>query len=240
MLIGALAAGFVTGLAGFGNALIASGFWFHALPAVAVPPLNIVSSAIAQLASLHVVWQVFDWRHALPYLVGGLLGVPIGVFLLSQASPELIRGTVGVFLIAYSAAQLSGLVRFNIGRWGGSKADGVIGMTGGILGGFAGLSGPAPLVWLQLRGGSPSAQRAVYQPFNLTILTTATVGVIVSGQFTWHVLQLLLLCLPALFLGSWLGVRAYRKVDPSLFRLIVLVLLGLSGVSLVGRNLLGG
>jgi hypothetical protein len=38
VLLGALVAGFTTGLAGFGTALVASGFWLHALPAAVVPP----------------------------------------------------------------------------------------------------------------------------------------------------------------------------------------------------------
>lgn len=42
VIAGALVAGFLTGLAGFGTALVASGFWFYALPAdrVALAPAS--------------------------------------------------------------------------------------------------------------------------------------------------------------------------------------------------------
>ena len=53
--IGEIVGGFVTGLAGFGTALVASGLWFHALPATMVPPLVAMSSAVAQIVGLMTV-----------------------------------------------------------------------------------------------------------------------------------------------------------------------------------------
>src|SRR3546814_17357102 len=58
-------------------------------------------------------------------------------------------------------SQLSGLTRLAIGAWGGRPSDAAVGVGGGILGGFAGLSGPLPLIWLQLRGGPSAEQREV-------------------------------------------------------------------------------
>src|SRR3546814_3200004 len=52
LLLGALAAGFVTGFAGFGTGLVPSGFWFHVLPAALVPPMVVIASVTAQLISL--------------------------------------------------------------------------------------------------------------------------------------------------------------------------------------------
>ena len=41
-------------------------------------------------------------------------------------------------------------------------------LIAGFTTGFAGfgLSGPLPLIWLQLRGETSDRQRAIYQPFN--------------------------------------------------------------------------
>ena len=49
VMAGALIAGFTTGFAGFGTGLVASGFWFYALPAHAVPPLVAFASVAAQI-----------------------------------------------------------------------------------------------------------------------------------------------------------------------------------------------
>ncbi|HEY2135342.1 MAG TPA: sulfite exporter TauE/SafE family protein [Xanthobacteraceae bacterium] len=237
VFVGALVAGFTTGLAGFGTGLVASGLWFHALPAAMVPPLVALASVIGQVASLVTVRREYDWSRALPYLVGGAIGVPLGVVALAQASPFALKASVGVILIAYTTYQF--LVRrpHQVGTWGGRTLDGVVGVGGGFLGGFAGLSGPLPLIWLQLRGETADAQRATYQPFNLIVLALAAGGMVISGQITSRLMWIALMCLPATLVGAWAGARVYVGVSPQTFQRVVLVLLLLSGCLLIGQSL---
>ena len=237
VFIGAVVAGFITGLAGFGTALVASGLWFHALPAAMVPPLAAMASVMAQVVGFMAVRTAFDWSRAAPYLIGGAIGVPLGVAALAAASPSLLRMTVGAFLITYATYQLLRRRRREIGAWGGRSADGIIGIAGGFLGGFAGLSGPLPLVWLQLRGGESHVQRAVYQPFNLIVLTLAAIGMGVSGQITMPTLWIAVLCLPATLVGAWIGARVYVGVSPLTFQRVVLCLLLVSGCLLLAQTL---
>jgi uncharacterized membrane protein YfcA len=237
VLVGALVAGFTTGFAGFGTGLVAAGFWFHALPAAMVPPLAALTSVIAQLVGLATVRRAFEWRRAAPFLIGGALGVPIGVVALSLASPAVLRLSVGVFLASYAGLQLFGFTRHNIGEWGGGTADGTVGIAGGFLGGFAGLSGPLPLVWLQMRGGSSARQRATYQPFNLIVLALASFGMAFAGTLDKQVLTVAALCLPVTLAGAWLGAQAYGRVSDATFRQVILVLLLGSGALLVAQGL---
>lgn len=232
VLLGAFVAGFTTGFAGFGTGLVSSGLWYHALPASMVPPLVALASVAAQLVGLAAVRSAFAWRRALPYLLGGAAGVPVGVLLLRYASPGTLRLSVGVFLIAYSAYQLFASGRVRIGDWGGRRADAAIGAGGGILGGFAGLSGPIPVMWLQMRGGLSADQRAAYQPFNLVVLGMASGGMALGGAIDRGVLVIAALCLPLTLLGAWLGARLYGYVSEQTFRRIVLGLLLASGTIL--------
>lgn len=233
----ALAAGFVSGFAGFGTALVAAGLWLHVLPAAVVPPLVAICAAAGQVVGFLHVRRVFRWDCAWPYLAGAALGVPLGVMALDRASPEVLRTVVGAFLVLYTLAQLGRLVRPRIGSWGGRKADGLIGLGGGILGGFAGLSGPLPLIWLQLRGGPAATQRATYQPFNLAVLSAASLGMAIAGRIDGEVLGFLALCLPATILGAWVGAKCYRLAGEAVFRAVVLALLGVSGAALLIRAL---
>ena len=237
LLLGAVAAGFVSGFAGFGTALVSAGFWFHALPAAIVPPLVVIAAIGGQLVGLVTVREAFDWNRATPFLIGGAAGVPFGVWALSVASPDAVRLMVGLFLTAYALYQLVvGLGRLSIGGWGGKPADGVVGISGGILGGFAGLSGALPLVWLQLKGGSSDAQRAVYQPFNLIVLCLAAIGMAIGGQITQPVLMAAAWCLPVTLAAAWIGARLYTGVSQNTFRRIVLILLLVSGTVLLAQS----
>jgi len=237
VVVGAVVGGFVTGLAGFGTALVASGLWFHALPATMVPPLVAMSSVAAQIVGLMTVRKAFDWSRASPYLVGGTIGVPLGIVALAAASPIVLRTSVGAFLIVYAVYQLLRRRNHKIASWGGKSADSVIGVACGFLGGFAGLSGPLPLIWLQLRGGKPDSQRAIYQPFNLIVLTFASFGMAVTGQVTVPTLWISFLCLPATLAGAWIGARVYVGVSAQTFHRVVVFLLLTSGGILLGQAL---
>jgi uncharacterized membrane protein YfcA len=85
------------------------------------------------------------------------------------------------------------------------------------------------VLFRSLKGGTPQAQRATYQPFNL--LTLIVVGVIMglAGKLDTTVLTAGIASLPATVAGAWLGSRAYGRVDAVVFRRVVLGLLGVSG-----------
>ncbi|MHA1109140.1 MAG: TSUP family transporter, partial [Alphaproteobacteria bacterium] len=86
-------------------------------------------------------------------------------------------------------------------------------------------------------GWGKAEQRAVYQPFNLSILAWALIAQAQQGFITAEVGRLTLICLPGTILGVWLGVKAYSHVDDRQFRLIVLWLLLASGGMLTATNL---
>ena len=235
MLLGALIAGFTTGVAGFGTALVASGLWFHALPAATVPPLIVMTGAAAQILGQVAVRKAFDFKRTAPFVAGGLLGLPIGVALLTTSTPDTVRLVIATFLITYSVLQFAQRQPLSIGDVGGRAADAVVGALGGVLGGFAGLSGPLPLVWLQMRGGPSEAQRAVYQPFNLVMLSLGAVGMALAGQVTREVLLAAAICLPVTLGGAWLGAHTYGRISAEAFRRVVLGLLFVSGLVLLAQ-----
>ena len=238
VLVGAFVGGFTNGFAGFGTGLVASGLWFYALPAATVPPLVIYGSFLGQLVGLIAVRKSFQWRASTPLLVGGILGVPLGVWVLGLASAELLRLSVGVFLVVYSITQFLRLRTLAVPGRIAPVADGVVGVGGGFLGGFSGLSGPLPLMWLQLKGGTPDSQRAVYQPFNLIVIGLAGTGMFVGGHVNDDVIHIALWCTPVTLGGVLAGLAVYRRVSPEMFKRAVLVLLMVSGAVLTVSTLM--
>ena len=134
-----------------------------------MPPLIALTSVAAQLVGVRAVRRALRWDRLRVFLIGGALGVPIGMIALARASPDLLRAGVGWFLMGYAMLEIFGRASVPSGEARAHRLDGWAGLAGGFLGGFAGLSGPLPILWLRLRGGSSGAQRAIYQPFNLAI-----------------------------------------------------------------------
>ena len=57
LLAGALAGGFVSGLAGFGTALMALGIWLYILPPAIAVPLVLICSVSSQISTLPSMWR---------------------------------------------------------------------------------------------------------------------------------------------------------------------------------------
>ncbi len=236
LVLGALAGGFVSGLAGFGTALMTLGIWLYVLPPSVVVPLVLICSIVGQTATLPSFWASINFKLAWPFLIGGLAGVPLGVVLIAHADPGVFKLSIGVLLLIFPTA-----LYFNRAAvawsFGGRLADGAIGFAGGILGGLAGLSGPVPILWASLRGWGKDERRGVFQTFNWTILSAALAVQAAAGFITQEIMWLGLLVLPATVGGAWLGARTYLALSDQSFRDVVLGLLFLSGVVLLWSSL---
>jgi len=236
LLFGALAGGFVSGLAGFGTALMALGIWLYVLtPALAVP-LVLICSVSAQLSTLPAMWRLLDFKLAWPFVAGGLAGMPIGALLVARADPQMFKLCVGVMLLVFPTALYVSQKPMTF-RFGGRAADAFVGFAGGILGGLAGLSGPLPTLWASVRGWTKDQRRGVFQIFNGTVLGAALCFQVASGFVERSVFWLAAVALPGTFVGAWLGARTYRAVSDRNFYDIVLGLLFLSGLGLVWSSI---
>jgi uncharacterized membrane protein YfcA len=236
LFLGALAGGFVSGLAGFGTALMALGIWLYILPPSVAVPLVLICSIVAQTSTLPSFWRSIDFSLVWPFLIGGLAGVPLGILLIAHADPHVFKLSFGVLLLIFPAVLYLNRKPMAV-RFGGRLADGIVGFAGGILGGLAGLSGPIPILWANLRGWGKDERRGVFQTFNWTVLSASLVLQAGTGLVTTEVLWLGLLALPATLFGAWLGTRTYHALSDQNFRDVVLGLLFLSGVALVWSSL---
>src|SRR5436190_20301737 len=104
VLLGALSGGFVSGLVGFGTAMTALGIWLYVLPPSLAVPLVLICSVIAQTSTLPSMWKSFDLSLVWPFLIGGLIGVPLGTMLVASADPRVFKLSVGVLILMFSSA----------------------------------------------------------------------------------------------------------------------------------------
>ena len=237
VVAGAFAAGFVTGLGGFGVGITSLGFWLHVMEPIVAGPLVVICSVVGQMRSIIHVRRSISVRRVLPFIVGGVIGIPLGVFLLRFVDTPDLKVGLGAFLIAYSFFGL--VVKLGpVFARAGAIGDGAVGFSSGVFGGIAGLSGPLMTIWCGLRGWNKDVQRGTWQPFHFVILTLTAVAHASQGLLTREVWILTLISVPALLVGAQLGLMAYSRVDESGFRKVVLILLLISGVWLVVNNAL--
>jgi uncharacterized membrane protein YfcA len=236
-------AGAVSGLSGFAfSAIAACILWL--LPPLQAVPLIMLLSLCNQLLSVGALRREIVLRStperegALTYIAGGLVGVPIGLGLLQALPTRLFGGGLGLFLIMYSVLVLFKLDRLRI-RLSGWKPAVAVGAAGGIVGGFSAFPGSIQ-VYLGLRGLSKTETRNITQPY-IVVLQLISLGILAltrSSIFNTQFWLLWALTVPAVLLGTSTGLTLYRRFSEVNFRRAVLILLMVSGVSLLAKTLI--
>ena len=229
--LGALLGAITAGASGFAFALAATSIWLHRIDPVHSAVLATGCGVRLHLSTLWPQRKFIEPKRLAPFIAGGLLGVPVGVYLLAYTAPNVLKAALGIFLIAFGAFVLS-RPHFHRVERAGRKADAAVGFIGGILGGIGGYSGVLPTIWTQLRGWPKQIARGVYQPYIIVIQTISLVGIVLVTRDT-TALVLLIEALPPLLVGTWIGWRIYGRMDERRFRQALAILLMASGAVLV-------
>ena len=229
--LGALLGGIAAGASGFAFGLAASAIWLHR-----IDPLHsaILITGCGILLHTSTLWpqrKHVDLGRVWPLVLGGVIGVPIGVHFLAHTDSGVLKIALGIFLTAFGTYALIA-PKLPAITGGGRAADIGIGFIGGILGGLGGYSGVLPTIWTQLRGWPKEVARGVYQPY-VIVMQVITFAGIMWIAFDRTGLTLLLVVLPPLLAGTWIGWRLYGRLDDRRFRQALAVLLIASGLTLV-------
>ena len=232
IIVGAAAAGFVQGLSGFAFAMCAMAFWAWTLDPQLAAVVVVGCSVVGQAITIVAARRGFNLKRTLPFIVGGVLGVPVGVTILPLVDQITFRAIVGGLLAMFCPAMLAfgGRAHFAKER---PAANSGIGFIGGVLGGIGGFTGAVPTLWASLQAWTKDEQRAIIQWFNITMHVVTITGYGISGLITVERSKWLLVAIPAMVIPSLLGAKLYTKISDVAFRRTILVILAITGVALL-------
>lgn len=200
-LLATFAGALVAGLSGFAFGLVAASIWLYILNPLQTATLIIAFGLIVQGYSVFKLRRALNWKKLWPFMLGAALGVPVGVSILTWASPAHVRGGVGAFLVLYSLYALFRPTMKPV-KAGGAAVDAGLGFLNGVLGGITGLAGILVTIWCGLRGWPKDVQRAVFQPVAVATFLMSALWIGAKGAITVDTIKLFLIGLPALFAGT--------------------------------------
>ncbi len=232
IIVGAAAAGFVQGLSGFAFAMCAMAFWAWTLDPQLAAVVVVGCSVVGQAITIVAARRGFNLKRTLPFIVGGVLGVPVGVTILPLVDQITFRAIVGGLLAMFCPAMLAfgGRAHFAKER---PAANSGIGFIGGVLGGIGGFTGAVPTLWASLQAWTKDEQRAIIQWFNITMHVVTITGYGISGLITVERSKWLLVAIPAMVIPSLLGAKLYTKISDVAFRRLILIILSATGIALL-------
>ena len=240
-------AGFVAGVTGFGFSLFGVGVLWILPPREGIPLLMLLSAcsqifSIAQLRASMPPLRTWWPQGPAPCVIGGWLGLPVGLWVLSHLDAKFLCLLIGLILVAYSLwmilkpANMRPIKRTLPGAFG-------VGLLGGVVGGVSAAPGTIMVIWANLQGLNKETQRATVQPYILAMqLLSLLLFVIRGGVFSGCLLILWVSSFVVILITTRVGVLLFQKLSNRTYNFLVVIMLALSGLTLLIKEsrFLGG
>lgn len=237
LLIGFFGAA-VQGMSGFGFGLVCMSLLPLLLPVDQAVPLV---AGVGFTLTMHLGWRLrrhLSFRRAVPLILGGAVGTPLGIAFLQGADPRLVRGLLGAVILSYAVYALTRRADAVRERPPSVGVGMVAGLCGGVLGGAFNTGGPPAVVYVSAMGWQKDAATSTLQAFFLFGSLFTVSGHLAVGNFDAPVQAMLWPLLPAAWAGSILGARIYDRVPQARFQRLVLVMLLVLGANFLVRAVL--
>jgi len=231
LLSGAFLGAFVQGATGFGSGLLINAFWLHIMEPTHAIPLNVVTSLFISGVPIYKLRKKLDFSKLKQFAIFGVIGIPIGMYLLVISDPSKLKFSIGILLVIYALLMLK-ISSFSI-NVNNKSINNLVGFISGIIGGLTALLGIIPVAWFSVQRLPKNTKRGTYEPFIFITSIAAIISFAFAGLYKIEMIFDLLKIIPALLVGSWLGIKIYNKINDNLFRKVVLGLILLSGLFLV-------
>jgi hypothetical protein len=223
---------------GFGEALVAVPLLAIRIPITVAAPLAVLVSITVAAVILLQDWRSVHLRSAGWLVVSTLFGIPLGLLLLTEGNPQLVKGALAIIIISFSAYALIGrrppeLHTDNQVWLAGS------GFLAGVMGGAYGMNGPPLAIYGAMRRWTAQHFRATLQGYFLPASVIGMIGYWLAGLWTREVTRYYLLSLVVVIPAIFLGRAGNRRMHNHAFLKFVHVGLIVIGATLLAQAVRG-
>lgn len=214
---------------GFGEALIAVPLLSLFLPMGTAVTLAVMMSILVALVVVIHDHSKIHFHSAKWLLLSAILGIPIGLFILSQGNELLIKIILGLVIILYSIYSLMGKNTFKLEKDSNLWLF-ICGFFSGVLGGAYGANGPPLVIYGNLRQWDAQYFRATLQAYFLPAGLLSIIGYASEGFIDRATMLHFAYCIPAIVPAIFIGRYLNKKIkDQSFYKYVYcgLILIGL-------------
>jgi len=229
---------FIRSAFGFGEALVAVPLLALYLPLKVAAPLTVLVSITIAAVVVAQDWRRIHIRSTGWLFASTLLGIPLGLLLLTSTHQRAVKVALAIVILAFSIYSLIGRKPPELQKDSLPWLLGC-GFCAGVLGGAYGMNGPPLVIYGAMRRWSAQHFRATLQGYFLPASIMGMASYWAGGLWTRAVTHYFLLCLPVLFPAIWLGrVVNHRLHGDGFLRYVYLGLMAI-GVLLLVQSTIG-
>lgn len=222
-----LAAGIISGVTGFGFALVSVPPLLMILPPPAVVTISVGLTLVTSWVVLVGVWHEIQGRAVLTLAPWSLLGVVIGVAILKSVDATVIKLLASAVVIGFTAILLRG---WELPGASSTFATALAGVSSGTLNATVGMAGPPVVMLFAARRYGVHAFRTSLVAY--FVLVDAAELALLAQQRVIGIPELAVAAglVPAALIGKLIGRWVVRLVSVEQFRRLTIGLLLVTGV----------
>ena len=234
-IIATLGAFFIKGLCGFANTLVFTSILAFGTTNINISPVELV---LGYPTNFVLAWKnrrKLDKRIFVPLSFLVILGSLPGAFLLKNISSGNIKIVFGILVTLLGTDML--MREYDILHFNESKL--ILGIIGVISGVFCGMFGVGALLAAYIGRVTDSGDEFKAN-ISAVFIVENTFRVIlygVMGIITVNSVKQSLILIPFMIAGLWAGIKCSKIIDDRVVRILVIVLLIISGVVMIVNNL---
>ena len=221
---------FINGLTGMGGALISLPIISLVLPSKSVIVISLLAGALVGLLSFLLYSRYINVREVIGFWLAAMPGLVLGSWTLKLVDLEILQMLLAVLIAIDIVVQL---VQDWLGTCMAPRAvmKYVCGFFAGFFGGSLGITGPIMAVYASLMCMEKNAARGFFcSAVPMLFINISMVAY--NGLITDDVMQAAAWVAPAAVLGFFCAWPLARRIRQETFHAALLVLLGVSSVSL--------
>jgi uncharacterized membrane protein YfcA len=217
---------------GFGEALVAVPLLALRVPVHVAAPLAVLVSITVAAVIVAQDWRKIHVRSTGWLLLPTLVGIPLGLLLLTSGNQRLVKAALALVIMMFSAYSLIGRKPPEL------HSDSrlwllIFGFCAGVLGGAYGMNGPPLAIYGAMRRWSAQHFRATLQGYFLPASIIGMAGYWLAGLWVPAVTRYYLMSLPLTLAAILLGRTINRRLHGYAFLKYVHV-----GLVVIGATLL--
>jgi len=197
----------------------------------------VVGAGVQKIAAISQLWKAADWKGQAPYMVIGLVSLPLGVYCLYQVSllsQPFVKQIIGFLVLVLLLLQWQGMIKSR------EKVSPVWGYTAGFFSGFlnglANIGGPPLVLWILAHRWSNEKMRVTPIAFSIVFLPPQVFFMgLAFGSRMWDPLLKAILMTPLVLLGTWVGLKMGEKISEVHLRIYMRLLLLFIAISAIVR-----
>lgn len=220
---------FVQTVVGFAGSLIALPILLFGLNLPDAIAYISIFYLFSSISLVYKEWEIIDKSVIGKLSIPSVIGVLVGIFVLTYSQPIVLKKALGVFILLYVGYVVIGKIDLKLGK----KGIMLFGVVGGFFAGVFSTGGPLYVIAVKNSVNEVKIFRATMIGVLGLITLVRLPSLAFSGLLNSGHLKMSLFIFPVFLLAQFLGNHFFLKINEVLFKKVLLGLLCLSGTALI-------